>query len=190
MSKGGPEAVDVINEPWAPLQPYLDGNPGPNVGAPPPVNYNWMDWANNPNGVAGGMPSQAPPMSMNDPRMTLEGVYTPVAGGPWGFGLGPGVPTAENGIPNGPGQQFVPPGGGFTPGPTTPENALPPTTGGGQGAVDPAALARAQEYMRAFQLSNGMHDGGGSINSLDALAWAQGNPDANPFLSGWNGRTI
>ncbi len=130
---GGASAPDEITNKaefpdW--LKPYIHtGEAGPNFAAPTPLNYNWMDWAAQLG--AGGLPwGGAPPMSMNDPRMTFGNVYTPTAGGPWGYGLGPGPLTAEAGIPGAPGPQFTPPPDGFIPGPTSPVGSSP-TSGGG-----------------------------------------------------------
>lgn len=101
MSKGGPEVVDTESKPWEPLIPYLVGEAGPNWGKNPGINYNWMDAADQ---LGGGMPlSRVPPMFMNDPRLTFKDVHTPYEGGPWGYGLGPGEPTSEAGIPTQPG---------------------------------------------------------------------------------------
>lgn len=96
--------------PW--LQPYMTGEGKPFT--PTPVNYNWLD-AMNSIGQS-GMPGQPPPMSMANPMMSFDNVYTPYEGGPWGYGLGPGQLTTEAGIPGGPGAQFLPQPEGFVPG--------------------------------------------------------------------------
>ncbi len=185
---GGPESVDNVNEPWKPGQKYIVGDPGPNFNKPVPVNYNWLDWANNAGGVAGGMPNRAPPMSMNDRRMTFEHIYTPVEGGPWEYGLGPGPLTKDAGIPGGPGEQFVPPGEGFRPGPT--DTDPPPAddgTGGGQGLGD---IDRALQIQRAYAGTFGWHDGyDGPMGALEALALSQALPDVDPARMFLNGMT-
>lgn len=204
MSKGGPEAVDVENEPWEPLQPYLtggaSGNAGPNFGAPVPLNYNWLDWAQQ---IGGGMPSNAPPMSMNDPRMTFDNVHTPYQGGPWGYGMGPGQLTTEAGIPGqqelpggggmgaggkfgfgsnggqppGIGGNFVQPPPGFTPGAV---NQPPPVDQGGGmgGGMDLSQLAQAMQMAKRSQSMQSFREDGTSqgVSDLQALRWLGQNP--------------
>lgn len=159
------------------LKPYYLGEAGP-APEPTPVNYNWLDALAAASQT--GMPQQMPPMSMNDPRMTFQNVHTPVQGGPWGYGMGPGQLTAEAGIPGGPGQQFIPPGEGFQPGPTGPQ--APPGPEGGGGAMDQDMLDRARRYLNASRPVGGgpaWEHGGQDVSTLQALQWAARNPEAS-----------
>ena len=74
-SDGGTGTRTVVQEPWSGVQPYLVGDSGyvPEVGGP--LSSDWLYW----NYMAGqGMPvGPPPPMFVNDPRYTGEGVYDP-----------------------------------------------------------------------------------------------------------------
>lgn len=147
--------------PW--LEPYMTGQAAP-TPQPIPLNYNWLDALNA--AATTGMPQQPmPPMSMNNPMMTFNNVNTPYSGGPWGLGMGPGVPTKEAGIPGGPGSQFVEPPEGFVPGAPVPEEA----GGGGDGGMGSDLMEivmRLQDKSRGGMMS-GDGTGGGPSAGMD-----------------------
>lgn len=169
------EAAEASRELPEWLKPYMVGDAGPEP-EPIPINYNWLDSLQQIG--TSGMPGMDHPMSMNDPRMTFDNVHTPYEGGPWGMGLGPGVPTQELGIPGAPGTQFASPPEGFVPGAPAAPGA--DGQGGGASLLD-EDLLRLAKWRQRGSGGGGMSDGvfnTDPMSSMDALLWAQKNSDA------------
>lgn len=140
-------------------RPFMLGNPGP-APQPIPINYNWLDAIYN--AASSGMPQDIPPMSMNDPRMTMENVYRPDPGGFHGYG----TPPAE--LQNQP-----------------PAAAAP---GGGLPSMEDLERARLLQQMArlrtALDTTTSEDVIGQPMGTLDALIMAQQNPNMDPTRTG------
>ncbi len=192
---GGSGDQTVENVPWEGMQPYLTGESDYRPQMDRPLSSDWLYW--NYQAGQGNPVGPPPPMFVDDPRYTGANVYDPPFQfqparlnnpgygdpGPYGSqGGGGGGPTGVLGDV-GDYPSANPDSGILVPGdPPAPPAPAPADTGPSIGDME-----RAQEYMRIYNLMRSTQDGysGPEMGALDALLWAQQNPDTG----GWDGGT-
>lgn len=192
-SGGGGGTQTIVNEPWSGVKPYLTGESSYRPQTQPPINSDWIYW--NYMMSQGAPVGPPPPMFVDMPQYTGQNVYDPPhqyqparLDGPAYGDNGPHGARPPNLV--GPGGLLDDPGGypsggndGLLRPPAQPAPAPEPPAATGPSTAD---LERAQEYLRAYNLMQSTQEMPENIDALAALAWAQNNPDANAFLSGWN----